>query len=195
MSIKKINMTKNVKQNKIDVRDNIMVSVSEPVMLKNKMQNAAKVPMSSFPSHLRLYLLNRNGDWTCAHDLNSPARLSKRGNVECTSLDGKHCITTHPRSCLLLKKNLPKNLKPLECGEMHLKKWGVTGYSDPNHWCSTTRNLLLHGAKAVLLDTRKKHVLATGSMRGNVFHVKSAEEDFFPILKKVAGCGIPNQDV
>ncbi|MEJ1338898.1 MAG: hypothetical protein RPU64_04850 [Candidatus Sedimenticola sp. (ex Thyasira tokunagai)] len=30
-------------------------------------------------------------------------------------------------------------LVPLVCGEQHKVQWGITGYEDPNHWCSKLR--------------------------------------------------------
>ena len=173
---------------KIDIREKITLSIPEVVSLdenkKYNRQTPIKILLVSFPSYVRLYLLNRNGEWTCAHGLNSPARLSKNGNIECMSHDGKNCIVTHPTACKGLKKNPPSKLKPLECGDMHMRKWGISGYETGN-WCDNTRNMIIMDAKAVLVNEKKNLILATGKMKASEFMVKKIFTDFLPILQRV----------
>ena len=134
-----------------------------------------KVPLSSLPKGIQVAVTGDLCDWSCKGRLNSPARLSKQGDTMCYSLNAKDCITSHPTACNKMKQNPPPHLKPLVCGEMHMKKWGVTGYEEVGHWCRTTRNIMLSGKPARLVDmTVPSHpkILAWGVMDGPVFKIK-----------------------
>jgi len=140
-----------------------------------KRPGETKVLLGKLSKHYRVALTKDLMEWTCEGRLNSPARLNAQGDTQCFSLNNKDCITTHHQACELLKNNPPPNLHPLVCGSMHMKKWGVTGYEEPGHWCRTTRNMLLSGKTGKLLDlSDPKHpkVLAWGVMDGPVFHMK-----------------------
>ena len=56
------------------------------------------------------------------------------GNPACASYDQAGCLWGVPIADLDFGK-----LKPLECGDMHYARWGVTGYEDPKHWCTLAK--------------------------------------------------------
>lgn len=61
----------------------------------------------------------------------------ENNQVMCASLDGKKCITDCNENY-----DLPINLgNPLICGDYHKKLYDFTGYDDPEHWCSTFKDL------------------------------------------------------
>jgi hypothetical protein len=76
-----------------------------------------------------------SSSWKCFGWNGAPLRINERGDVECMSLNAHDCIWSGP--CDSLKANPPANLKPLECGQMHLREWGGTGYDNPGNWCNT----------------------------------------------------------
>lgn len=143
------------------------------------------ISMSLFPSNINLYVKKKSGVWTCRGSVNSPMRMSSSGNPECMSHNAKDCIVTHPRACNLLLKNPPPKMRPLECGENHMRHYGITGYEHGTHWCSTTRNMFLNGANAVIVDEKKKKELAVGKMTGTKLKVSLVYKDFLPLLKKI----------
>ena len=75
-------------------------------------------------------------EWACIGDFTSPLRYINN-NVECLSYDNKNCRW---KSCPKIPpvSDMSKQ-KPLACGEMHKAKYGMDGYSDPNHWCSKAK--------------------------------------------------------
>lgn len=72
--------------------------------------------------------------WRCVEGETAPLRKNANGDVECASLDETNCIRTAP--CAQTLANLPANIKPLTCGDMHKQKYGKTGYDTPGHWCN-----------------------------------------------------------
>jgi len=56
------------------------------------------------------------------------------GNPACASYDQAGCLWGVAIADLDFGK-----LKPLECGDMHYARWGVTGYEDPKHWCNLAK--------------------------------------------------------
>ena len=58
------------------------------------------------------------------------------GNPACASYDEYNCLWGIPKDKIDFG-----SLKPLECGDMHRAKYGVTGYEDSAHWCSIARKL------------------------------------------------------
>jgi hypothetical protein len=175
-------------QKTIDIRQKIRMVIPETVRLgKDTRYNRptpVRLPLDLFPSSVRLYLVDRDGKWTCAHGLGSPARLSKRGNIECMSHDGKNCIVTHATACKGLLHNPPGKLKTLQCGDAHMKKWGISGY-ETGHWCDNTRNMIITGAKAVLVHEKKHEILALGKMKAHDFVMETMFTGFLPVLKTV----------
>lgn len=142
--------------------------------------------LSWFPRHIRLYVLGRDGNWTCEGNANTPFRVNRySGNTECMSVNAKDCLVAHPRSCESIRASPPRRLKPLSCGKNHMKVWGMTGYEGAGHWCNTFRNVYLDNARAVLVNTRTHKTLATGGMRGSRFHVKKVYPAFVPLLRRM----------
>jgi len=56
------------------------------------------------------------------------------GNPACASYNGGGCLWG-----MTVDQVDFSRLNPLVCGEGHRARWGVTGYDDPNHWCSLAR--------------------------------------------------------
>lgn len=55
---------------------------------------------------------------------------SSNGNIECYSKDGGNgCAWGYSGPT-------DQNAPPLMCGDMHKRIYGITGYENPNHWCS-----------------------------------------------------------
>lgn len=66
-----------------------------------------------------------------------PIRLNKNWDVECFALNGKDCAWTKDSAYVLANG---ASVQPLSCGAMHQSVFGMTGYNDPNHWCSKGKN-------------------------------------------------------
>lgn len=54
-----------------------------------------------------------------------------KGNPACASYDAKNCLWGQSSSDIDFSK-----LKPLICGKMHRRLYGVYGYENSKHWCS-----------------------------------------------------------
>lgn len=111
--------------------------------------------------------------WMCVNDnWNAPIRLNADGDVECYASDGKGCIVTRKRGCPSLlkmvetvesrtsKDRADKNV--LTCGTDHMRKWGVSGYDSPVHWCHRARSAFLQGKTATIICTSTGEVLGKG---------------------------------
>lgn len=57
--------------------------------------------------------------------------ITAGGNPECASYDGRSCLWGQSIGDIDFTK-----VRPLVCGPVHRKLYGVTGYEDPNHWCN-----------------------------------------------------------
>jgi len=79
--------------------------------------------------------------WKCILDLPVPLRKNAKGDVECMSTNGRDCLWSGSMDrCNALEKSPPSNLNPLQCGEMHNRVWGGTGYNNERHWCTRGMN-------------------------------------------------------
>ncbi|HMF50978.1 MAG TPA: hypothetical protein VK603_20150 [Candidatus Saccharimonadales bacterium] len=58
------------------------------------------------------------------------------GNPACASYDGSGCLWGLNYDQIDFRR-----VRPLVCGQEHRARWGVTGYEDPQHWCSLARTL------------------------------------------------------
>ena len=74
----------------------------------------------------------RNSKFVCIPGYNTPMRVNDIGDVECYSTDAINC---HWSKCPDTSVDI-KNVKPLSCGIGHIKAYGKTGYSIPDHWCN-----------------------------------------------------------
>ena len=94
--------------------------------------------------------------WTNYQPLGYPVVLSTnaRGDVMCKSLDATTCLAPGEHGPLA-----PKQLKPVVCGKLLERLAGITGYDDPDHWCSSpelvTRIKAPKGESAQLSKDRK----------------------------------------
>lgn len=87
-------------------------------------------------------------EWQCLNinnKYNLPVRKNNE-NIECMSYDGTNCLwlfnITDTINCtneINNSKNNSKKIIPLKCGKDHMRKYGETGYTNPNHWCSIGR--------------------------------------------------------
>src|SRR5262249_17644070 len=57
-----------------------------------------------------------------------------RGNPACASYDGRNCLWGRKMSQIDFGR-----VRPLICGANHRAVWGVTGYENPQHWCSLAK--------------------------------------------------------
>jgi hypothetical protein len=57
--------------------------------------------------------------------------ITPDGNPACASYDGRNCLWGQKLGDIDLAR-----VRPLACGGMHLKVFGVTGFEDPKHWCN-----------------------------------------------------------
>ena len=81
--------------------------------------------------------------WHCSSEtgISTGIRLNeKSGNIECLSQNGRDCIwgTYGDKMCNKVKtcKQTQASIKPLQCGDIHKRFWGNTGYnSSQRHWC------------------------------------------------------------
>ena len=81
--------------------------------------------------------------WHCFGEtgLHTGIRLNKhRGDVECLSFNGRDCVwgKEGDRKCNKVQTSLKSHskLKPLVCGDHHLRIYGSNGYlSNSGHWC------------------------------------------------------------
>lgn len=180
------------KQNKIllQTREELDFTIPHKVVLHPdtylKMDIPLRLNLSWLPKNVKLYVLGKDGKWTCQGNANTPFRVNRQnGNTECMSMNAKDCLVAHPRSCEKLRASPPKKLKPLSCGKEHMKVWGMTGYQGAGHWCNTFRNVYLDNANVVLVNVRTHKTLATGSMKGSHFTVKKVYPDFIPLLTRI----------
>lgn len=98
--------------------------------------------------------------WKCILDLPVPLRKNAKGDVECMSTNGRDCLWSGSMDrCNALEKSPPSNLNPLQCGDMHNRVWGGTGYNNERHWCTRGMNFSV-GAS----DTK---TFSFGSQLGN----------------------------
>jgi len=82
------------------------------------------------------------GKWTCIPGINTPIR-KYRGEIQCMSENGRDCLwKKNHTDCSALLNSVPSLLNPLNCGVDHKKKWGSTGYDNPNHWCYKGKQFL-----------------------------------------------------
>jgi len=58
------------------------------------------------------------------------------GDPACASYNGGACLWGMTYDQIDFSK-----LNPLQCGEPHRARWGVTGYDDPKHWCSIAKTV------------------------------------------------------
>ncbi|KAI9022022.1 hypothetical protein DFJ74DRAFT_723075 [Hyaloraphidium curvatum] len=78
--------------------------------------------------------------WTCLQDEGGadmwvPVKRTEQGQVGCMSTNSWDCIWA-PRSCCERVAASGDDTSPyFECGSLHYRIWGTSGYSDPNHWC------------------------------------------------------------
>jgi hypothetical protein len=73
--------------------------------------------------------------------IQTPIRLNENGDIECFSTNARDCawgITTLDQCKQTIADNI-ENLKPLVCGAPHQAIYSITGYDDPDHWCSQGR--------------------------------------------------------
>lgn len=181
-----------VKRNKIvlDTRQELDMTIPAKVVLHPHTFLDTVVPLrlnlSWLPKHVKVFVLGKDGTWTCQGNANTPFRINRQsGNTECMSMNAKDCLGSHPRSCEQLKASPPRKLKPLSCGKNHMKVWGMTGYQGAGHWCNTFRNVYLDNARVVLVNTRTHKTLATGVMKGSKFAIKKVYPEFIPLLTRV----------
>ena len=80
--------------------------------------------------------------WLCNEvtGLKTGIKLSKNGDVQCLSKNGKDCVWGDLGNKLCKKiqhcSKTRKRMKKLTCGKEHAKIWGHTGYNFPTgHWC------------------------------------------------------------
>ncbi|ETV89962.1 hypothetical protein H310_15199, partial [Aphanomyces invadans] len=79
--------------------------------------------------------------WKCLPSVGStPFSIAKDGNVQCWSDNGRDCAWSADCKSLVASGAQPK--MPLVCGCMHKDVYGMTGYDQPTHWCSTAKQLL-----------------------------------------------------
>lgn len=181
MSKKKV-----IQDKKIMLQTREEIDIILPPKLHPLINIQLKIKLSWLPKNVKLYVLGRDGKWTCKGNANTPFRVNrKNGNTECMSVNAKDCLVANPRSCKDLKISPPRRLKPLECGKDHMKIWGMTGYEGAGHWCNTFRNLYLDNAKAVLVNEKTHETIATGAMKGSKFYVKKVYPEFDPLFNKV----------
>ena len=55
-------------------------------------------------------------------------------NPACASYDGRNCLWGEHANQIDFSR-----VRPLVCGSNHHAVWGVTGYENPNHWCSLAK--------------------------------------------------------
>lgn len=79
--------------------------------------------------------------WGCYANYSSPMRFEPDDNVSCLSTDGANCSWSDIMACPDRLNNMPENINPLVCGTAHQALYGITGYDDPNHWCSVVQSL------------------------------------------------------
>ncbi|MBI3149145.1 MAG: hypothetical protein HYZ17_11605 [Betaproteobacteria bacterium] len=63
--------------------------------------------------------------------------LTAEGDVQCLSWNAHDCAwgdTGEIRN--------RQAIRPLVCGAMHLREWGIAGYDNPRHWCARVRAAL-----------------------------------------------------
>jgi len=85
-----------------------------------------------------------SGKFVCKHKtgVDMALRVSRNGNVQCLSHDGKNCIkgldTVEKCAAAVLKETDGGFKKPVKvsCGEDLKSKTGDTGFGDKNTWCS-----------------------------------------------------------
>lgn len=125
-------------------------------------------PLVDLPANIQLHVFDVRQEWSCGEGLNCPLRMNTDGDVQCFSLNGKDCVVSHPRACGQVLQSLEhsEHVNPLTCGSEHLRKWGITGYEDPNHWCHANRNKFVTGHACTLYDTLTDKTLAEGRMEG-----------------------------
>ena len=78
-----------------------------------------------------IYFRYKISKYACIPNVTTPVKINMKGNVECMSTDGSNCYWGQCPST-----TVPKGIKPLVCGDMHKKVYGITGYDTPGHWCS-----------------------------------------------------------
>jgi hypothetical protein len=85
---------------------------------------------------------NQQNEWKIFPKYTTPVRIDKNsGHIQCLSYNGKDCEWDYVSKYGYNLNYIDKNREnPLTCGQYHLNKWGVDGYSDPNHWCSNVKN-------------------------------------------------------
>lgn len=83
-------------------------------------------------------------NWQIIAGLGCPMRVDpESGNVQCLSYDGVSCEWNYvSRNGQDLSKIDTSRVKPLSCGDDHLRMYGGDGYSAGNHWCRIVYNTL-----------------------------------------------------
>jgi len=79
--------------------------------------------------------------WLCIPPFTTPLRLNPLGNPECLANNGADCYwgTVSCTSITTVTPSIPASqIIPLVCGIGHLNMHGITGYTDPVHWCYQT---------------------------------------------------------
>jgi hypothetical protein len=74
--------------------------------------------------------------------IQTPIRLNERGDIECFSTNARDCawgITTLDQCKQTIYDNIGK-LNTLVCGAPHQAIYGITGYDQPDHWCTQGRD-------------------------------------------------------
>jgi len=80
--------------------------------------------------------------WKVVDGINVPLIINENGDLGCMSTNGKDCLWQKDKaSAVGLQKNFPSSkdgnqINPLWCGEKHKQFYGMTGYDNPEHWCS-----------------------------------------------------------
>lgn len=82
-------------------------------------------------------------EWKCLSGMPAPLRRNDVGEIECMSYDSVNCLWGDDNTC----KNLLTNanfgaVRPLVCGGDHTRKWGGSGYDNPDHWCARADTIL-----------------------------------------------------
>ena len=85
--------------------------------------------------------IKKQNPWICNGRVNVPLRVNDNGDIECMSTDNTNCMwQSTQQDCDSLIGNLPPNINPLSCGNMHKSRYGITGYDTEGHWCKTQLN-------------------------------------------------------
>ncbi len=110
-----------------------------------------------------------SGDWTCRPGIKTPVRL-RNDHIECASYNGRDCLWG---ACSgageITPWTAPRSLEPLICGADHMRKYGIDGYSQVDHWCRRACDVLGCGIAGKLVQVTTPppdHILTVREKRG-----------------------------